>query len=64
MNFIRQRSSERVSRSAIEDQYIADNHTLLPYLQLFRMPSQAAKIGYVMTEPRTRNLIGIDLIDS
>jgi glyoxylase-like metal-dependent hydrolase (beta-lactamase superfamily II) len=45
----------------LEDQYSSDNHSLLPYLYMYRFFSD--NIGYVLIEPRTRQLILIDAGD-
>lgn len=45
----------------MEDQYTSDNHSLLPYLYLFKFFQD--NIGYVILEPRTRGLIAVDLGD-
>jgi hypothetical protein len=54
-NFIKDRnfkSGVRQHKRDLEDQYSADNHSLLPYLYLYR--SLQDNIGYVLLEPRTR----------
>jgi hypothetical protein len=55
INFIKDRnfqSGVRQHKRDLEDQYSADNHSLLPYLYLYR--SLQDNIGYVLLEPRTR----------
>ena len=54
-NFIKDRnfkSGVRQHKRDLEDQYSADNHSLLPYLYLFK--SLQDNIGYILLEPRTR----------
>eukprot|EP00347_Sterkiella_histriomuscorum_P003872 403362619 len=52
----------------LDDQYSADNHTLLPYLYLYKVqsklpstPTSQQQIGYILMEPRTRHLMAVDL---
>jgi hypothetical protein len=57
-------SSQRASgghKRDLEEQYTSDNHTLLPFVYMYRFFSD--NIGYVILEPRTRNLIAIDVGD-
>ena len=45
----------------MEDQYSSDNHSLLPYVYMYRFFED--NIGYVLLEPRTRKLVLIDAGD-
>ena len=66
INFIKDvRASGLIKRGTglhkkdLEDQYSSDNHSLLPYLYMFKFNTD--NIGYVLLEPSTRSLIAIDL---
>lgn len=65
INFLKEASSTLRSASHhkrdMEDQYSSDNHSLLPYLYMYR--SLQDNIGYLLLEPRTRKLILIDAGD-
>ena len=41
------------------DQYTSDNHSLIPYLYMFKFFDD--NIGYVLLEPQTRHLIAVDM---
>ena len=43
------------------DPYTSDNHTLIPYLYLY--PFFNDNIGYVLLEPKTNELLAIDIGD-
>ena len=69
INFIKEKSfksSVQASGGAhhkkdMEDQYSSDNHSLLPYVYMYRFFED--NIGYVLLEPRTRKLVLIDAGD-
>jgi hypothetical protein len=64
IKFIKDRNFQsgiKTHKRDVEDQYSSDNHSLLPYLYMYRFFKD--NIGYVLLEPRTRNLIAVDVGD-
>lgn len=42
----------------VSEEYSSDNHTLIPYLYLYRFFED--NIGYVLMDPQTKQLIAVD----
>ena len=61
MNFLKNKQNLKQHKRDLEDQYSSDNHSLLPYLYMYRFFND--NIGYVLVEPRTRGLIAVDVGD-